>query len=346
MAQMKQCPQCGKYVAADRTYCMNCGITLGIRCPDCRTVLPVGSKTCTACGHSFVKKKKKLAFPLWDWMKKNAKPLVVGLSLLCLLLTLVLAAFPGVKLAVLLDGSPFIEHSATGYGLMGHFLGGDAEGLNAILGMTEFGKSTAILKTLFFLSGLGWLAILCGLILSAVLLIPNYKKFGKATACRLYLPLGIALGGAGLSFGLTFPISSPLNGGLAKYAAMAEDGYTLANSVAMPTVLLIATALAVGVHALLHVAVFRKTESEEEYSLSRILWVPLSAIARLLHRVIRFIRRKAGKKVSERDEPLRSPLALLLTSVSLPLRWCLRRRSSVRCPTSSSGSSCSFPSCF
>ncbi|MBR5123688.1 MAG: zinc ribbon domain-containing protein, partial [Clostridia bacterium] len=100
MAQMKQCPQCGKYVAADRTYCMNCGITLGIRCPDCRTVLPVGSKTCTACGHSFVKKKKKLAFPLWDWMKKNAKPLVVGLSLLCLLLTLVLAAFVFVILLV------------------------------------------------------------------------------------------------------------------------------------------------------------------------------------------------------------------------------------------------------
>ena len=74
MAQMKQCPQCGKYVAADRTYCMNCGITLGIRCPDCREVMPVGAKTCTACGHSFVKKKKAFSLPLWDWMKKNAKP--------------------------------------------------------------------------------------------------------------------------------------------------------------------------------------------------------------------------------------------------------------------------------
>ena len=61
MAQMKQCPQCGKYVAADRTYCMNCGVTLGIRCPECRAVMPVGAKTCTDCGHSFVKKKKAFA---------------------------------------------------------------------------------------------------------------------------------------------------------------------------------------------------------------------------------------------------------------------------------------------
>ena len=49
MANMKQCPQCGKYVSEDRTYCMNCGVTLGIRCPECRAVMPVGAKTCTAC---------------------------------------------------------------------------------------------------------------------------------------------------------------------------------------------------------------------------------------------------------------------------------------------------------
>ena len=39
--EMKQCPNCGKYVAADRTYCMNCGTTLGIRCPSCNLVVPV-----------------------------------------------------------------------------------------------------------------------------------------------------------------------------------------------------------------------------------------------------------------------------------------------------------------
>ena len=112
MANKKQCPQCGKYVPEDRTYCMNCGITLGIRCPECRTVVPVGAKTCTACGHSFVKKRTGFSFPLLDWMKRNARPLTTGLTLLCLLLTLVLAAFPGVNLTLLLEDAPFLEHTA------------------------------------------------------------------------------------------------------------------------------------------------------------------------------------------------------------------------------------------
>ena len=115
MAKMKQCPQCGKYVPEDRTYCMNCGITLGIRCPDCRAVMPVGAKVCTGCGHSFVKKKKMLSIPLWDWMKKNARPLVPGLVLLLTVFFLVAAAFPGASLAVTLDGTPFLDYTASGY---------------------------------------------------------------------------------------------------------------------------------------------------------------------------------------------------------------------------------------
>ncbi len=307
MAQMKQCPQCGKYVAADRTYCMNCGVTLGIRCPDCRAVMPVGSKTCTACGHSFVKKKKKFSLPIWDWMKKNAKPLVAGLSLLCLFLTLVLAAFPGVNLTLLLKDIPFIEHTASGYSLMGNFLGGSSDGIDAILGLPEFKEDTPLLKTLFFLSGLGWLALLCGLILAVILLTVNYKKLGKATARRLYLPLGIALGGAGLSFAMTFPISAMLAEGMVKYTDMAEEGYVLSTATPMPLVLLIAAALVTGIHALLHPTVFCHTESEDEYSLSRILSVPLSSLGRLLHRAVRAVRKKRGKhtgrKVAEQDEP-------------------------------------------
>ena len=304
MAQMKQCPQCGKYVAADRTYCMNCGVTLGIRCPDCRAVMPVGSKTCTACGYSFVKKKKRFSLPLWDWMKKNAKPLVTGLSLLCLLLTLVLAAFPGVNLTVLADEAPLTEHTASGYGLMGNFLGGSAEGLDAILELSEFKEDTALLKTLFFLAGLGWLALLCGLILAAVLLIPNYKKFGQATARRLYLPLGIALGGAGLAFGMTFPIAKILTEGMVKYTEMADKGYAVITATPMPLVLLIAAALTATVHVLLHTAVFSKTEStEEEYSVSRLLSIPLGGLLSLVHRAVRALRKKSGKKVSVKDEP-------------------------------------------
>lgn len=303
MAQMKQCPQCGKYVAADRTYCMNCGVTLGIRCPDCREVMPVGAKTCTACGHSFVKKKKAFAFPLWDWMKKNARPLVVGLTALCLLLTLVLSAFPGVNLTILLEEAPFLEHTASGYGLMGYFIGGHPEGLTALLEMTELKADVPTLKTLFFLEGLGWLALLFGLLFSLLLLVPNYKKFGKATARRLYVPLGIALGGIGLTFGITFPVASILADGMAKYAEMADKGYAVATATPMPLVLLIALALTAAVHALLHVAVFAKESYEDEISIKELVAVPVGGTIRLAHRVVRGLRKKAGKKVSDRDEP-------------------------------------------
>lgn len=303
MAQMKQCPQCGKYVAADRTYCMNCGVTLGIRCPACREVMPVGAKTCTACGHSFVKKKKAFSFPLWGWMKKNAKPLVMGAAALCLLLTLVLAAFPGVNLTVLADEAPLIEHTASGYGLMGYFIGGHPEGITALLEMPEYKADATALKTLFFLSGLGWLALLGGLVFAALLLIPNYTKFGKLTARRLYAPLGVALGGAGLSFGLTFAVGPILADGMAKYADMADRGYAVVTATPMPTVLFIAAAVTVALHALLHPAVFSKEETEGEISVRELLAIPLGGMFRLVHRLVRRIRRKAGKTVSERDEP-------------------------------------------
>ena len=303
MAQMKQCPQCGKYVAEDRTYCMNCGVTLGIRCPECRTVMPIGAKTCTACGHSFVKKKKKFSLPLWDWMKKNARPLIPGLTVLCLLLTVVLAAFPGVNLTLLLDESPFVEQLASGYNLMSYFLGGHPDGPSAILDMTEYKDAAAALKTLFFLSGMGWLLLLCGLAFSLLLLVPNRKKFGKLTARRLYTPLGVALGGAGLAFGLTFPVQSLLAEGMVKYTEQTEEGFLLSTATPMPTVLLVAVALTAAVHGLLHLAVFAKEECEGEVSIKELLAVPVGGALRLIHRLVRKLRKKAGKKVSDRDEP-------------------------------------------
>ena len=303
MANKKQCPQCGKYVPEDRTYCMNCGITLGIRCPECRTVVPVGAKACTACGHSFVKKRKGFSVPLWDWMKKNARPLTTGLTLLCLLLTLVLAAFPGVNLTILLEDAPFLEHKASGYDLMGYFIGGHPQGLTALLELPELASDAPALKALLFLSGLGWLTLLCGVALAVTLLIPNYKKFGKATARRLYPPLGVALGGACLTLGMTFPIASLLADAMSKYTDKAEDSYTLITSTPMPTVLVMAVAITAILHAALHVFVFAGKESEGETSLKEILAIPVGALIRISHKLLRILRKKLGKKVTEREEP-------------------------------------------
>ena len=303
MAQMKQCPQCGKYVPEDRTYCMNCGITLGIRCPECRAVMPVGAKTCTGCGQSFVKKKKRFSLPLWDWMKKNAKPLVSGLVLLLLVFLLVAAAFPGVALTVLLEDTPLLEHVASGYGLMGYFIGGHPEGITTLLELRELADDVAVLKTLFVLEGLGWLAALCGLAFSALLLIFNYKKLGNATARRLYIPLGTALGGAALAFGLTPAVSGILTEAMAKYVEKAEEGYLVSTATAMPLVLLIVVAAVTVLHALLHLAVFRKETYEEERSIPQLLSVPVSALLRGIYALRRKLKTKKGKAVSGRDEP-------------------------------------------
>ena len=306
MEHMKQCPQCGKYVAADRTYCMNCGVTLGIRCPDCRAVMPIGAKTCTACGHSFAKKKKKLNLPLWDWMKKNARPLVGGFCLLLLVFTLVAAAFPGVNLTILLEELPFMEHTASGYDLMGYFLGGHPEGIDNLLALKELKDDVALLKVLFFAEGLGWLILLVGLALTITLLAPNYKKFSRITARRLFLPLGITLGGGALAFGLTPVVAGILNDGMAAYVEKAEDGYLLNTATAMPLVLFIAAAVLMILHVLLYPAVLAKMEAneeEEELALSHILVIPLKGLAKLIHRVTRKIRKKLGGKVSDRDEP-------------------------------------------
>ena len=303
MAQMKQCPQCGKYVSADRTYCMNCGVTLGIRCPDCRAVMPVGAKTCTECGHSFVKKKKAFRLPLWDWMKKHARPLTVGLTLLLLLLTLVLAAFPGMALTVLHKDVPLIDHTASGYDLMGYFIGGHPEGISTLLERPECRESAAVLKTLFFLMGLGWLALLCGLLFAVLLLIPNYKKLGRSTARRLYAPLGTALGGSALAFWLTPAVSGMLTEAMAKYTEQAEAGYTVVTDTPMPLVLFVGAVLWALLHVLLHVAVFRKQEYEEERSIPWLLSVPIGAVSRVIRFVIRKLSGKKGAKLTDRDEP-------------------------------------------
>ena len=85
---------------------------------------------------------------------------------------------------------------------------------------------------------------MCGVALAVTLLIPNYKKFGKATARRLYPPLGVALGGACLTLGMTFPIASLLADAMSKYTDKAEDGYTLITSTPMPTVLVMVRLMA------------------------------------------------------------------------------------------------------
>ncbi len=304
--EMKQCPQCGKYVSADRTYCMNCGVTLGIRCPACRGVAPVGAKTCPDCGHSFVKKKKKLHFPLWKWMKTNAKPLIGAALLLCAVLVLVAAAFPAVQLSVLAGEEAILEHRITGYTLIRSFLGTTPGEVADLLELKDLKEVAQTIRVFLLVEGAGWLLILAGLAVGILLLIPNYKRLGALTAKRLYAPLGIALGGAALAFAFTPAVSAMLAGAMGRYTEDPEAGFLVDTTVTFPLYTLIGVAVLFALATSLHIGVFRKLtpaqQEREELSVSQILSVPLGYLGRLIRRIAGIIRKKTGKRRPSRDD--------------------------------------------
>ncbi len=304
MEQNRQCPRCGKYVAADRTYCMSCGVTLGIKCPDCHAVMPVGAKTCTGCGHSFVEKKKlNFRFPLWGWMKKWAHFIVPSALVLLLFFSLIAAAFPVVSLSVYEEETPALEHTLSGFDLMGYFLGGHPYNVDDLLEMEELSKSLPGVKAYLFGMGLGQLTLLFGLIFSLILLAPNLMRLGKATARRLYAPFGIALGGAVLSCGLSIPLSLLLKDEFIRYTDLAEESFRVYTLTLMPYCLILVGLAVLALHLILHLAVFRKKETAEEWSLGRTLLVPVKGAMQITRIALDFLARKKGEKPRRRAEP-------------------------------------------
>ncbi len=305
---------------------MNCGVTLGVRCPACRTVLPVGSRSCTACGHSLLQK-RSFSFPLWGWMKGHARGLCVGGVALLLVLLLVLAAFPAVLWEVSVPGEevPILSHRVSGYELMREFLGFGAspESVEALLAVPSLKDEGTAVTALLFLAGFGWLLAAVALAFSLILLLPNAKRMGRRTARRLYAPLGVAAGGAVLLFA-----GMPALSGILREAADAvltdgirEEAVIKASS-PLPLVLLIAALAVLGLHTLLYLAVHRTVEGAGERSLGEIFSVPLRAAARLVRRVSKKLFRKKEKAEREPSEPVlattpRFSSYLVLMAVSL-----------------------------
>ncbi len=327
MESMKQCPQCGKYVAADRTYCMHCGVTLGVRCPGCRTVQPLGVKVCSECGHAFVKKKKMLNIPLWKWTKQHARPVVMGLLAVLFVLSLVAAGFPAAEMAVMDGEIPLEEHTVTGYELMLYFLGGTPESIDTILSLKAITVAEAepMLRFLLFCGGVGWLALLCGLALAVLLTACHVRRFGRGTARRLLPLLGVALGGGALLCGMAPAVGTTLRDVLLTANTTDLSEMSTSTMPLWPIIVCAAAAVGMALHTLLYVAVFRhEAELEGEMTLSHILAVPLFALGRLLRGIWRRIRRlfKRGKATAENAEPTltvtpRFTTFLILLGVSL-----------------------------
>lgn len=318
--EKKQCPNCGQYVAADRTYCMNCGTTLGIRCPDCKKVLPVGAKACDACGHSFVRKKQHKTSELLGALRKNAKTFLIASVLLLAVLTLITACLPSVSFTLTetrTSGTkePVVtEWRASGFTLAGYFLGGHPQAVTSLLEQSAFSEQATGLKFALYGVGLGWLILIVTAVLCLCLLLPNIKRLGKSTPRRMIPLFGTALGGAGLAFGLRCVVSHILTKGASaawpqpdaaaettgKASKAAKIVYTWTVGGAAPAVIMTAISLLLlGLLLYLYLTVFRKAEDNEEYALGYILKQPFVWASGAVRKLVKKI---SGKKARKNED--------------------------------------------
>ncbi len=302
MSSVKRCPQCGKNVPADRTYCMHCGVTLGVRCPGCQAVSPVGSKVCADCGHSFVQKKKHLRLPIRKTLRRYAKPILVALPILLLILTLIAASNPTVSLFQTVNDIPRLHHELSGFDLMGYFLSGEPDSIRVLLAERELEELLPALQALLFGAGVGWMILLAGLILGVCLVACNIKKLGRETARRMFWPLGLSLGGALAISILGRVITTVLVDALASDVGLL-DVVVLETAAVFPIVLLAVVAVAFLLQVVLYIDTFRHREEADEWSLSRIFHVPFALLGRALRKLGRKLSKRSKKAATEDDEP-------------------------------------------
>ncbi len=299
---------------------MNCGTTLGIRCPDCKKVLPVGAKSCDSCGHSFVQKKKRKTSDLLASFRKNAKPFLIAFVLLLAVAALITACLPSVSFELTEtrtsgNKEPVVtEWKASGFTLAGYFLGGHPQAVTSLLEQSAFSENATGLKFALYGVGLGWLILVIAAALCLCLLLPNLKRLGKSTPKRLIPLFGTALGGAALAFGLRVVVSRILTKGASvvwplpdaasettgKASKAAKVVYTWAVGGAAPAVIMTAlTLLALAALLYLYFTVFRTQEDNGEYTLGYILKQPFVWLSGLFRKLGRKL---AGRKARKNED--------------------------------------------
>ncbi len=331
MEPMKQCPNCGKYVAADKTYCMNCGTTLGVKCEACGKVVPLMTKVCP-CGHSFVKKAKKVrkSGTLLPMIKKHARLMLLGLVALSIILSVVFAALPALKYEVThTHGKEPVTDTidASGFSVLGYFLGFDHDGITELLEMKIFKDAVTPMKLLLYLEGFGWLVLFAVLILLVTLILPNLKRLGKETSRRM-IPLTATALGSGVivlvaDMALRAVMSPVLAETYSTEGLLPEEITTFWSVGAVfPILILVVTALLFGGHLFLHLAELKVREETDALSIKAILSTPYEVVRRFLRRKIRNRRAKAKGKFTDDDDKSitctsRFTIYLILLAVSL-----------------------------
>ena len=137
----RTCPNCEKPIPADRAYCMHCGVSVGIKCPTCGAVSPLGSKRCSACGYGFEAarekkkkpQKKKKSGICAGFLKRYAHVILPAGVLLFLLIGMILALTVPLTVTVSEDNPKLPEPvSVRAFDLIASFFGGTAESVGAL----------------------------------------------------------------------------------------------------------------------------------------------------------------------------------------------------------------------
>ena len=290
--EKKRCPNCGKYVDADKTYCMNCGTTLGIRCPDCQAILPVGTKRCTACGHSFLRKTPRKPSVTAAFIRAHQRAVAVMLTLSALLAAAFLAALPALRVSS--GAVPVTDMRACGYALIGFLLGAHPSGIVALLAQPALRDISAGLRFTLYGAGLGWLILLTGSALALWLAVANRKRLGKLTGRRLLLLSGISFGGGILVVGMEAVTRTLLPD--------AAETARWTSSAAVPFAAGAVALLLFAALAWLYATILRNTDESSETALSprQALYYPFRTLARAIRR--RFSRKSRATHAQAQGE--------------------------------------------
>ena len=312
MELMRQCPNCGKAVSADRTYCMHCGTTLGVKCEACGKVVPLQTKVC-ACGHSFVKRTKKVRSgkKLLPSIKQRAKPILLCVMALVMLLTVIFAALPSVGFYVgRLKGTVFVEDNnfLSGFSLISFFLGGHPADANALLTGKVFEDGATPIRLWMYLEGFAWLVLLVTFLLLVILVIPNARRMGKATARRMIPLAAVAAGSSAVLFGADKAISAVMTP-LAQEmyptvtdAALSENATRWSVGSSFPLVVLILIWIFFALHMVMYLWAFRKVEEPEAKSLKVIFKSPFVALKNAIRNRPKSKKRKQKQSTKKRSD--------------------------------------------
>lgn len=287
--EKKRCPNCGKYVDADKTYCMSCGTTLGVRCPDCHAVLPVGTRTCPMCGHSFLRKTPRKPSALGIFVRAHPRRVLLVILILCSAALLVLAAFPALHVIQLSDQAEvFVTLRANGYALIGFLLGIHPTDIIELLALPSLRDAATGLRFALYGAGLGWLMLSVCSLLAVWLALANRNTFGRTTVRRLFPLTGITLGGGFLAACIEILIRSLLG----------QDDAALTVGSPIPFVAGIVSFIPFVTTLCLYRFSFRTANGDRETAvpLSRVLCRPFIA---LTHAVRRAFTRKSSTANAE-----------------------------------------------